>query len=583
MKMSFQYLFFMTILTLWGWGIYANALQIDTFQYDDYATVIENPFIKEGATVQRIYRCFNTRFLPGLTFAGNYALGGLHPFGYRLFNLVVHIFNSWLVFQCVRQLLKTPRMKDHPVNGISGQFAFAVAMIFVSHPLQTEAVTFITQRYVSLAAFFYLLTIVLYLYARQRNSVKAYMGGILSGLAAMYCKEIAITLPLMLVLVEVYFWGNFQKERFKRGLLLVPYLCLLSVIPLNLLKTSDSTISSTRMVEIVQTKDAHNGQAEFVQEDMGRALSSYSRKAYALTQFNVLVTYLRLFIWPVKQNLDYDYPIVKGWGDGKTWGCALFLLALGAGAIRWERRWPLVSFGIFWFFLTLSVESSLIPIGHVIAEYRMYLAIVGLAMVLTYGFYAVLIHKEKIVTLAVITAVIFGIATYRRNTVWSSPVSLWQDTVRKSPHKARPHANLGILYTQLGYDDKAQEHFRSALIAQPDDAKIHTDFGFLLARGNRLQEAITHYEKAIELNPRYALSYYNLGAVYGVLRAHDQEVLHYQKALELRPDWPEVILSLGKAYHDLGNREKAREQIHRLKILGEELMAQELAQYTSYE
>jgi protein O-mannosyl-transferase len=222
-----------------------------------------------------------------------------------------------------------------------------------------------------------------------------------------------------------------------------------------------------------------------------------SRWEYLVTEMRVIVTYIRLIILPVNQNLDYDYPVYHSLFTPSVFLSFLFLLSIfGLGVyllLRGMKNNPpspaahyrLIGFGILWFFITLSVESSIIPIVDVIFEHRLYLPLVGAFAGITTGVLIVAkrLRIEKIVipTLALMTLVFSGV-TYARNTLWKTEISLWQDVVEKSPNKARPHNNLGFAYASQGQRDGAIAEYQTALRLKPDSYEARQHLNDILSK-----------------------------------------------------------------------------------------------------
>ena len=414
--------------------IYSNTFSVP-FQFDDESNIIDNPLIRD---LGNFLDFAGTRYVGFLSFALNYRFGGLNVFGYHLVNILIHITNGLLVYSLVSLLIKAVPGDRFPVPWV----AFAASLLFVVHPVQTQAVTYIVQRFASLMTLFYLLAVVGYLKWRltapdARGRYLWYGAALLSTILAMKTKENSFTLPFMILLVEVIFFRAFSK---KRWLTLLPFLLTLLTIPLS-------------HVDAL-------GEAE----GFARDTAEIGRFDYLFTQFRVILTYLRLLVLPINQNLDYDYPIYHSLFHPAVFLSFLVLLSLlgfaisligaraaGISASRLVKR-RLIAFGILWFFLTLSIESSIIPIKDVIFEHRLYLPSVGFFL----GIGLLAVHgwerwKRMRLPLAVTGLLILGalsIATYRRNFVWKDKITLWQDVIEKAPQKPRGHYNLGLAYQE---------------------------------------------------------------------------------------------------------------------------------------
>src|SRR6185369_5622186 len=286
-------------------------------------------------------------------FALNYRLGGVDVTGYHIVNLLIHLTNGGLVYCLVSLLRKSPFF---PVDQGTDDYRLIplfTTLLFICHPVQTQAVTYISQRVASLATLFYLGTLILWLVARNaaKRNVRILLYGVAFGTAllAMATKEIAFTLPLTLLLLEYIFFGG-QLRRL--------------VVPAALFFLAASLIPAA----FFAATGGNGGLLDLLRR-LATPTNLISRTDYFLTQLRVQVTYLRLLVLPTGQNLDYDYPVAHSLFSlpvmaslalitGMLFG-ALFLLYRARGSGRFDLR--LIGFGILWFFITLSVESSFIP------------------------------------------------------------------------------------------------------------------------------------------------------------------------------------------------------------------------------
>ena len=215
-------------------------------------------------------------------------------------------------------------------------------------------------------------------------------------------------------------------------------------------------------------------------------------KEYFFTQFSVILTYLRLFILPVNQNFDYDYQLSTGFFQLKTFFSFSLLVGILAAGVLVFKRYRLISFGIFWFFLTMSVESSIIPISqNVIFEHRTYLPGFGFFLALTGAFFY--FFKEQYLKIAVIIllmiAAINTVLTYQRNKIWKNEYTLWADCLKKSPNKARPNNNLGLALVDEGKTEKAINYYNKAMHITPDFIFFYNNRGAAYAKLGQYQQS----------------------------------------------------------------------------------------------
>ena len=414
-------------------------------------------------------------------------------------NLAVHLATAILVWWLTLLTLSTPAMKENKITQHTNLIAFFVGAVFVSHPVQIEAVTYIWQRASSMVTLFYLASLCLYVKSRllQINESSLSLGrsyyifSLIMAIVAMFTKENAVTLPLMILLYEFSFFDGKKGLNWKR---LSLFLSTIFVIPLTMLLTR---YGETRLQQL-------------------HSASGISPLHYLLTQFRVIVTYIRLIFLPLNQNLDHEYHISKSIFEFPTLISFLFLAGIVFFAKQLFSKYRLVSFSIFWFFLTLSLESSVIPLKSYIFEHRLYLPMVGYSLFLVSGVYY-LFGKNSIKTMVILLMVMVGfnsILTYQRNKVWKNELTLWDDAVRKSPHQARAFNNRGFAYFNQGNFAKAIADYSEAIEINPDLADAYAGRGLTYSKQGNLPQAIADYNKAIDIDPRYADAYNNRGIFY---------------------------------------------------------------------
>ena len=546
-----------------GVCVYSNTFHVP-FLFDDESSITDNPVIKHLGNFfsGSGYEYNPRRFIGYLTFALNYRLEGLGVTSYHLFNLAVHITAALLVYTLGILTFRTPYLKTSPLSSKSRSIAFFAALIFVVHPVQTEAVTYIVQRFASLAAMFYLASLVLYIRARlfledgaRSRGAVIYLLSIMAALLAMKTKEIAFTLPLVAALYEFsFFRGNVRG----RILFLLPLLATLLIVPLSI------------MGELKPVGELLSDLSEKARAD--RILPRWD---YLVTQFRVIVTYLRLLFLPMRQNLDYDYPIYHSLFSPQVFLSFLLLTAMIGTAVCLffrSRRSDgsssrLVAFGISWFFITLAVESSLIPIRDVIFEHRVYLPSAGfiLALVtLVFGGAGKLRNRipatEKwAVSALLLGAVLLSAATYARNSVWRDGTTLWRDVTEKSPLKPRPHYNLGQALDKQGRFEEAVGEYLTAIQLDPAFADAHYNLGLIYIRFGRIPDAIGEFSISIRLEPGYADAHYNLANAYLEMGKLEEATDNYLAALSLKPDYADAYCNLGTVYAQKGDLDRAVE------------------------
>jgi hypothetical protein len=454
------------------------------FQFDDWARITGTPGSELGDWLHANGWLGTARVLPAVTIALNYAIAGQDTSSYHVVNLLVHLIAAFGVYVLALLSCRTPRLRDSAVATRPVLFASAAALLFACHPLQTQAVTYIVQRVAAMAAMFYVWSVVAYVSARLRDEAgerrrarRLYGACLALAVAAVFSKENAVTLPAMLALTEIVFFG-------RRLTALLPYAVLAAPLPL------------LPVVWTVFAQRARPGAVTW-SERLAAVLQSpsttgtaHTALSYALTQLLVLPRYLGLLLVPVGLNIDHDVPAATTLSPPVLAGL-LFLLVLAAAGIWAVRRFPLVGFAILWFFIAQSVESSFLPIDDVMMEHRMYLAMPGLSLAIAAAYCAAQRRwpRSGRVAGAAIAALLVAL-TFARNQVWQTPLSLWSDAARKSPHKARVQVNLGVAYHAEDRLDEAIEHYCAALRIDPHIALARDNIEIALEQQGRLDEII---------------------------------------------------------------------------------------------
>jgi tetratricopeptide (TPR) repeat protein len=297
-----------------------------------------------------------------------------------------------------------------------------------------------------------------------------------------------------------------------------------------------------------------------------------SSSVYLLTQTRVVVRYLRLLVLPVGQNFDYDFALSKSLAEPAVLLSIALLLAVAAfaallllHAFRTRRGAGLLGFfGVAWAFVTLSVESSVVPIKDVIVEHRMYLPSVGAAVAfgtaLLWGLERLRLRAALGLQCAVALLLSCGplaAATFRRNAVWKDELTLWTDVVAKSPRKARPHHSLALAHLARGAPEEAVREFLIALRIRPWYPEALTNLGNAYAGLGQFDDAMRQYRRAVLVAPRLAEAHNNLGTALERAGERDEAVREYREAVRLDPNLPEPKANLRRLEpHDRVKREQ---------------------------
>lgn len=535
-------------LLFFGLCSYANTFSVP-FVLDDVTSILTNPLVKDFS-----FR-LKPRIYGDLSFAFNYKLNGLDLSGYHLVNLSLHLLNAVLVYLLTQLIFRTPLMslfagqKFHKYFKPSLVFGFTGALIFVTHPIQTQAVTYLAQRVTLLATSFYLGAVICYagfrLASKPMPAVLLFAGSLFLAVNGVLAKENAVTIPFAILLFELtFFLGDIRR----RLLPLCWYLVPLFIAPFFILGRIG--FSSDLLGEVAR---------------MSAESGAPPRLNYLLTQFPVILSYLRFFFFPLGQNLDHDIPLRSSFLDPVVFVSFFVLAALAAGGLylwwtgRREKSAPdalktLAAFGIGWFFITLSVESTVIPIRDVMFEHRLYLPSVGLIFILISAgwlFLGSIPGKDPQRTLAlfsgtmIVLVLMLTTAAFMRNRVWKDEISLWQDVVLKSPLKARAHGSLAHAYQRSGLSNEALRCYLDAVRLAPDDHIARNNLGALYLSRQQPEAAIEQFAAALRKSPSNAQVNFNLGYAFEKLGRLDKAVTAYRESIRLNKNNDTAFNNLG--------------------------------------
>jgi len=538
-----HFIVYVCLIIILSFAGYMGSLNAP-FQFDDIDQIAGTSQGMGGSllSVQKFVK--ESRIIGKMSFAVNRMLHDLSPWGFRVTNILLHTLNGILIYLIVIACYSTPRLSGTRYAEHKNLLAVSSAILFAVHPLQTQAVTYIVQRFSSLCTFWYLLGLLSFirfrLAAGKQLSHRAvlYVLMLLSVVLAMKTKEIAFTLPVAIIACEYMFFGKEGRNQ----VLLLPVLGAMLIIPLTLIGIQ---------------KPVGDIISDVSQASQETAL--LTRSEYLYTQLRVIVTYLRLCLFPVNLNLDYDYPIAHSLLLPETLLSliiVLLFLSLGIAAVRYvsrssQRDFLLVGFGVIVFYLGLSVESSVIPIRDVIFEHRMYLPSTGLAMaapVLALAVIDYVFPKKRIevflLVLCLMTAFLFA-GTIVRNEVWKGADSLWIDSVKKSPAKARPYNNLGFHFLKTGQYNRALTNFQAAIQRDPFYRDPYNNLGLVYMELQDNNNAEKYFKLALQLSESYPDPLINLGSLYAKSGRYAEAIEMLQRALKLQPHNAGIYNNLG--------------------------------------
>lgn len=501
------------VIGLAAGAAYANTLAAP-FVYDDLKSITENLTIRQWWPLGPVLvpppgGGLSGRPLANLTFAFNYALGGEAPAGYHAVNLVIHVLAALLLFGVVRRTLLRPGLVKR-YGSVALPLAWSAAILWVLHPLQTEAVTYVSQRTELLMGLGYLLT--LYAFGRGVDSPSPgkWLGvAVLACLLGATCKEPIVTAPLLVLLYDrTLVAGTFRaawraRWRFYLGL-------------------AGSWVLLAWLMRDLGVR----------QVGFGLGVPAWS---YALTECRAVVHYLGLAVWPHPLIFDYGAGLLPF--SAATMACLLLLGLLAAAVARAVGRGSALGLAGAWIFLTLAPASSFVPvILQPVAEHRMYLPLAGVVVLVVLGLHAMI--GRWTVAAVVVLAAGLGLLTVQRNATYRTELALWSDTVAQRPGNPRAQTNLGSALARAGRPGEAREHLAEAVRLEPGNAAARYNLANVLLELDRPAEALAHCEAAVRLMPDSPEAHCVLGGALMLLDRLDAAQAQFETALRLQPDHP---------------------------------------------
>lgn len=518
-------------------AVYANTLAVP-LMLDDVTGILLNPSIWDLRRIGAVLwpgpaSTTAGRPLLNLSFAANYAWSGAGVGSYHVVNLAIHLAAGLTLFavaaRTFERLRAGGRFPAAPLRAV----AWVIALLWMLHPLQTEAVTYVSQRAESLMGWCYLLT--LYGLIRSPGSRRP-NGWLLFSVGAcaagMATKEVMVTAPALMLLYDRAFLSPSFRQAWSvrrwyySGLGLT--WCLLGFL------MAGSRLFSARAVGFRPEVSAFT---------------------YALTETEVIVGYAKLAVWPSPLVFDYGAEILLH-RLSQAAPYVLCLVVAVAGTAGLWRRSKALGFVAASFFILLAPTSSFVPVVfQPMAESRMYLPLAALVVLAALAAWAAA-GRAGLVALTVWAAGL-GVLSHRRNGDYRTALGICADTIAKRPANSREQYNLGVMLARIpGRRAEAIAHYEEALRLRPNLPDALNNLGTELARiPGRQDEAVADYERALSLEPDRPESHYGLGDVLALLPGRRAEAIeHLERAVQLAPLFVEAHARLAHVLADLPSR-----------------------------
>ena len=529
-------------------GVFFPALVNDFVNWDDDKILYDNPYYR-GLGWDQLKWMFST-FLMGhyqpltwVTFALDYQLWGMAPFGYHLTSLLLHTANALLFYWVSQRLLRAaigPLSEED--NWRLELSAGLAALLFAIHPLRVESVAWATERRDVVSGLFYFLTLYFYLRAGENShpsSHRRWLGAAIAAyLLSLMSKAMAMTLPVVLLLLDIYplkrLAGN-PANWFKRESRAVLY----EKLPFIILAIGFAIVALIAQEVTGALKPL---------EQLG-VLSRLLQAGFAY------IFYLWKTIWPFGLAPIYELPIETGlW----FW---VFVLSTGAmigltlALYHSMRRWPMVFACWVYYIVVLAPVTGVAQSGpQLVADRYSYLACLGWPLLLAGGMFRWWPGRESrasgqrqlVAATVLLVLVSLGFLTWQQTAVWRSPISLWQHGTKAEPLSSIAHYNLGRALERENDSTAAIESYRRAVAVNPSYTKAHFNLARLLALKGLEAEAIAHYRRVIEVRPDHADAHNDLGLLLELKGEDAAALVEFRKAIQLEPDHPKALFNLAE-------------------------------------
>ncbi len=546
---------FGVLLIMLGLAIYSSTLP-GAFVLDDFDLNEAGSAVRRGENVSnpvaQIYNLIATRRpLLIASYILNLKISGYNAFGFHITNILLHIINALLIWGFLSTLRRDGHL-DHLIpESLRAVWVCAIPLLFLASPLQTESVAYISSRSEALSTMFIIGSLWAFVsrMRERRPWLNAFLVAFLFGCAVL-SKQDKVALVAVLPLADYLILSKLEWRAVARNWRVYGLFSLGAV----------------------------GGYFLVIQPLLYAPTAGFNLPwaEYVFTQFRMYFLYFRLIAFPFGLNADYDIQPSATLLDHFSWLALLGLLAIAAAVIYYHRRFPLICFGVAFFFLLLAPTSSFFPIADFAAERRLYLPLLGILIAACTAMARfVRPHPGTAwAAVAVLTAV-YSVGTYQRAAIWADPIALWQDTVTKSPHKERPWSWLGKVYNDTGLHAQAVQAWQQGeKYVKPDSseqAHLFNNLGLGYANLGDRARAIEYYEKAVAIRPMVAQFWANLAVAQLRVGREEEGWKSFERAVETsirrRDLQPGVFRLRGQEYYQRGRYAEAKQDFERVLTL----------------
>jgi tetratricopeptide (TPR) repeat protein len=526
--------------------IYWNIQNHAFINYDDQLYVTSNHRTQAGITLKSVLSIFtdihtgNWHPLTMMSHMLDWQLFGDRPGGHHWTSLIIHIINIILLFLLLNQL-----------TGAIWR-SFLVAALFAVHPMNVESVAWIAERKNVLSTFFWIMTMLLYVWYVKQPGWKRYLPVFLCFALGLMSKPMLVTLPFVLLLLD--YWPlnrteiNTQNENqaeiqtpLKRGKSKLSFL-ILEKIPLFILTAIFIcvTLYTQQNVKAVVSMDS---------------LPILKRISNAILSYGL---YIKKMFWPIDLSVFYpQYNI----GIGELFLASSFLTFLSAMVIRYYRKQPYLLVGLFWFLGTLVPVIGLVQVGaQAMADRYAYVPFIGLFIMLVWHLADIVKRNACVKFSLIITSIVviltLSVLSWQRCQLWGNQFALWNDVLKN--HKVAFAYNFrGLAYVDQGQYSLALADYNIAIARDKKFAEAINNRGILYSTIGQYKNALKDYNQAIELQPKFADAYYNRGILYLEINKWDAAISDFTIAINIDPYMADYFNNRGVAFRSKGQYDKS--------------------------
>lgn len=520
--------------------VYSGCLNNAILNFDDleYYNMYPEVIDLSWASVKKIFTSYYLIMyqpLPVLTFAINYATTGMDPVPIHLMNVVMHLINIWLVFKFISELTEKKNI------------ALIVAFLFALHPMNVEAVSWMSARSSSMYVLFYLLALRSYVrYHKTNFQTKHLIIAALYFIVSLFSKAQAVTLPVLLFAIDYYY-----NRKLNAKLLLekIPFFAL-SVI-FGLITVMDSDTQGN-------LKD-------------GMLISYNAVDLFFMVCYSFAFYFVKLIV-PANLCGIYVYPPKTGGSlPWEYYASPVLLLTILFLLYRFRKNRAVI-FGAALFFITISINIQLIPSRLFITTDRYaYFPYVGLFFIIGYIYNQLQQSKalakkylQPLGIALVAAGLVYCYAIWERNKTWNNDYVFLTDIIEKNepvPYISRAYGNRGNYFLNNGMINEAIADFTSALKVKPDDGQSYYNRAITYVKVSRWQEALADLDSSIKYNPKFALSYSNMAFIRYNLKDYNGALEAANKCITIKPDLPEVYNIRAAVYFSINNLPAAEKDL----------------------